>query len=232
MNKHLQEQMRIVPIDWDKILAKNAEGARQQAYDVIKRMNSHFAIFMNGPNIGKIRIERKLRFSEQSIFDTISVAKAKQLFNRKLHLSWAEYGEKKNWSKNVISLWLDGDPSNRKEIYHTPDHTHDHTPVQSGYIPSPLVKWLEYHLNDPLGSSPIRFNSFNPRNVVYATFIEHANESHDWTPKGISVEFYKMMPLTKPNKGHRVRKRGISCIFIPSVEYCLKLLQNWQSDEI
>jgi hypothetical protein len=58
------------------------------------------------------------------------------------------------------------------------------------------------------------------------------NSSDDWTPKKISQEFYKMMPLTKPEKGMRCRKRGISCLFIPSVDYCAKLLQNWQSDDL
>jgi len=222
-NRNLQEQMRIIPIDWDKILAHTSNIVRQQGSDVVNRMNSHIAVWVHGPNIGKIRIERKMRFENTSIFDTISVEKAKQLFTRKIHLRWKEAGEQKLLSDNVINFWLKS-PKLRKEIYHTP--------VQTAYRRSPLVKWLDTHLNDPLALSPIRFNSFNPRKLIYETFLAHVNSSDDWTPKKISQEFYKMMPLTKPEKGMRCRKRGISCIFIPSVDYCAKLLQNWQSDDL
>jgi hypothetical protein len=223
-NENLQQQMKIIPIDWDEILKHTSNIVRDQAADVVNRMNGHVALWMNGPNIGKLRIERHLRFeNRRSVFDTITVAVAKQLFNRKIQLRWKEAGEQKKLSDNVISFWLKS-PQLRKEIYHTP--------VRTPYRRSPLVKWLETSLNDPLGFSIVRFNSFNPRKIIYESFLPHVNSSEDWTPKKISQEFYKMMPLTKPEKGLRCRKRGISCIFIPSVDYCSKLLKNWQSEEI
>jgi hypothetical protein len=222
-NQNLQEQMKIISIDWDKILAHTSNIVRQQAADVVNRMNAHFSLFMNGPQIGRIRIERKMRFENRSIFDIITIEKAKQLFNRKIRIRWKENGEQKKLSENVITFWLKS-PQLRKETYHTP--------VRTPYRRSPLVKWLETILHDPLGFSIVRFNSFNPRKLVYESFLPHVNSSDDWTPKKISQEFYKMMPLTKPEKGMRCRKRGVSCIFIPSVDYCAKLLQNWQSDEI
>ena len=222
-NQNLQEQMRIIPIDWEKILAQTSKIVRQQAIEVVNRMNAHFSLFMNGPQIGKIRIERKMRFEKRSVFDIITVEKAKQLFTRKIHFRWKEAGEEKKLTDNVINFWIKS-PQLRKEIYHTP--------VQTPIRRSPLVKWLETNLNDPLGFSPVHFNSYNPRKIIYETFMLHVQSCDDWTPKKISQEFYKMIPLCKPAKGHRLRKRGISCIFIPSKEYCAKLLQNWQSDEI
>jgi hypothetical protein len=222
-NQNLQEQMKIISIDWDKILAHTSNIVRQQAADVVNRMNAHFSLFLNGPNIGKIRIERKMRFVNGSIFDIITVAVAKQLFNRKIRIHWKENGEQKKLSDNVVNFWIKS-PQLRKEIYHTPVRT----PIRR----SPLVKWLETNLDNPLGLSPVKFGKLNDRKTIYETFLSHVNSSDDWTPKKISQEFYKMIPLSKPAKGHRLRKRGISCIFIPSVDYCAKLLQNWQSDEI
>ena len=222
-NQNLQEQMKIISIDWDEILKQTSKIVRQQAIDVVNRMNAHFSLIMNGSQIGKLRIERKMRFENRSIFDTISVEKAKQMFTRKINFSWKENGVQKKLSDNIINFWLKS-PQIRKEIYHTP--------VQTPYRRSPLVKWLEINLNDPLGFSLIRFNSYNPRKIIYETFLSHVNSSDDWTPKKISQEFYKMLPLSKPTKGHRLRKRGISCIFIPSVDYCSKLLKNWQSDDL
>ena len=69
-NENLQEQMKIIPIDWDKILAHTSNIVRQQASDVVNRMNSHIAVWMNGPNIGKIRIERRMRFENRSVFES------------------------------------------------------------------------------------------------------------------------------------------------------------------
>ena len=223
-NENLQEQMKIIPIDWDKILKHTSNIVRQQGSDVVKRMNAHFAVWMNGPQIGKIRIERKMRFENRPVFDTISVGRATQLFTRKINLRWKEKnGEQKKLSENGIIFWLKS-PQLRKEIYHTS--------VQTPYRRSPLVSWLETNLNDPLGFSPVHFNSYNPRKIIYETFLQHVNSTDGWSPKKISQLFYKMIPLSKPAKGHRLRKRGISCIFIPSVDHCAKLLQNWQSDDL
>ena len=164
-----------------------------------------------------------MRFEERNICDTISVEKAKQLFPRKLHLRWIEAGEQQKMISNIISVWLNSSQK-RNEIYHIP--------IQTPIRRSPLVRWLAEHLNDPLALSPIRFGGLNSRKLIYESFLSCVNATSDWNSKSISQEFYKMLPLSKPMKNHRLRRRGVDVIFIPSKSYCEKLLQQWQSNDI
>jgi hypothetical protein len=39
-NQNLQEQLKIIPIDWDEILKHTSNIVRQQAIDVVNRMNA------------------------------------------------------------------------------------------------------------------------------------------------------------------------------------------------
>ena len=64
-NKALQEQHHVVTsIDWKVILQKpegeqtifTPKSARIYIANVVRRMNSHFGIFMNGADIGRLRI--------------------------------------------------------------------------------------------------------------------------------------------------------------------------------
>jgi len=179
---------------------------------------------MNGQQIGKIRIKRQLRLEHRSIFDTITIEKAQQLFNRKIHLCWKENGVQKKVSENVIKFWLKS-PQLRKEIYYTP--------VQTELRHSPMVAWLGTHvMNDPYLLSPVRFGQLNERAIIYETFLAEVNETDGWNPKKISNEFYHFFPQSKPRKNTRVRKNGIACIYIPNREHCEEIFAKLQSCDI
>lgn len=100
----MQEQHHVVTsIDWKVILQKpegeqtifTPKSARIYIANVVRRMNSYFCIFMNGADIGRLRITYKHCNSNDSQFDVVSISKAMQLFPIKLECKWKK--EKTKW---------------------------------------------------------------------------------------------------------------------------------------
>ena len=91
----------VTPINWKKLLQKQngietiftPKSARIYIANVVRRMNSHFGIFMNGADISKLRITHKCCNSNDLQVDIVSISKAMQLFPIKLECNW----KKKKW---------------------------------------------------------------------------------------------------------------------------------------
>ena len=226
-NDNLRRQREIIPIDFDKILAKNQQvfpslpSMLKYCTNVMTGLNKHLSIIMSGNDIGKLRIVQMRRDNEPAI-DVISISKAKHLFTRCINIKWNNNGEIKKMKKNIIEFWLNSSKYRKEEYPH----------VQTEYRRSPLVKWLATHLHDPYKLSPVIFGQLNNRKTIYSSFEMFVNEVDGWNPKRISSEFYRMLPPSKPRKYHRVRQKGKSMIYIPDRTYCEKLLKQWTSSDV
>ena len=81
----------VTPINWKKLLQKQngietiftPKSARNYIANVFRHMNLHFGIFMNGSDIGKLRITHKCINSNDLQVDIVSISKAMQLQNGK-----------------------------------------------------------------------------------------------------------------------------------------------------
>jgi len=61
---------------------------------------------------------------------------------------------------------------------------------------------------------------------VYLLFENSVPNAEDYHPKSISAEIYRVIPMSRPTTGKRVRKNGIACIFLPSKEDLCSILQD------
>ena len=214
----------IKPINWDEILKKPDEKftpkrVRMYLIDVIARMSIHFAVIMNGPQIGKLRCRRSKKYNENQFIDIhVSIWSARQLFPRMVEIQWQENGKNKSFRKNVIDLFLMA--ADRKEIYQTTE-----TATQPLL---PVLKWLEQQLSLPEEVCPIKFDGLNDRQVIYSSFLEDKSHPDDWTPRSISQAFYKSLPGCRPGRGKRIRKRGVAVMYMPSRQECQKILDQWK----
>jgi hypothetical protein len=223
------------PIDWAEILKQTEKiftpkTVRAYLVSVVDKMNKHFAIWMDGPKMGKIRITRRPRHGTTPVVVSVSVWRARQLFPHMLQVRWLlESGIQKTLFRNVINLWSCS--RNRKEIY-------QEIPRQTSPLcHSPVIEWLKLQLALPEELCEIKWGGLNVRRTLYESFLETIKYPEDWTPKKISQEFYRTLPACRPATGVRVRRNGVACMHMPSRESCNTLLEHWaqkyeSSDEL
>jgi len=234
-DKALQEQHHVVtPINWKKLLQKQngietiftPKSARIYIANVVRRMNSHFGIFMNGADISKLRITHKCCNSNDLQVDIVSISKAMQLFPIKLECNWLENGKRKKIFKNVIAVWLNSS-TQRLELYDKPL-----VEVRKN-VQSPVCRWLEAEVHRSDSELQIRFGGLTSRDLIYFTFLKHVNDNDvTWNAKRISSEIYKMIPQCRPRAGHRVRYKGQAMMYMPSIDFCCQLLKTWNQVDL
>ena len=227
-NRNLQRQLEIVPIDFDNIISTttvftNVKLMREYGANVIERLNVHMGLIMAGKDTGKIEVTLKKKETNEPFFNIITVAKAKQIYNRNVHFRWISEGKVSRKKMNIIDFWILS-PNYRREIYPCSSQTQ--------FRQNPIVSWLGTHIDDPFGLSIVRFGEMNERKVIYETFRNEVNTTEEWSEKRISECFYHFLPQSRPRKGYRCRIRGISMIYIPKKAYCEQILLQLQSHNI
>jgi len=214
----VQDNTGYVPIDWESILKHDCDSftpksVRAYLSGVVEKMNRHFSVIMFGYDFGKIQVTHFNRTASVPDHVTISVSKARQLFSKCVYCRWVENGKRKKIFKKAIEFWLAS--STRKELYFQP--------VKSTQIKSePMKRFIELLLTT---ESSLQLPGLNMRTSVYALF-ENAVTPANWNPKSISQEIYRVIPMSRPTTGKRVRKNGIACIFLPSKEDLCSILQD------
>jgi hypothetical protein len=209
-----------VPIDWNSILACTKPltpvSARTYLINVVNRLNRHFAMVMNGKNTGSIEVTRMHpNPSEKSTTVTLSSWRCKELFPRKVSVTWMEAGKRRRIHTTALSLWLKS--GNRREV--RLDKAASAVPLST----DAAVKWLRKMLQlTEKNECPLVFNALNARTLVYNTYwdVVGRHRKHEWTPKRISQHIYRILPTSRPVKGSKVRLRGVYMIDIPSIDVC------------
>jgi hypothetical protein len=222
------------PIDWAEILKQTEKiftpkTVRAHLINVVDKMNKHMALWMDGLNMGKIRVTRRPRHGTTPVEVNLSAWRCRQLFPHMIQCKWVENGIQKTLFRNVINIFLQS--RNRKEIYR--DIPRQISPL----CHSPVIEWLKLQLALPEEVCDIKFGGLNARKVLYESFLETIKYPEDWTPKKISQEFYRTLPACRPATGVRVRRNGVACMHMPSRESCNTLLEHWaqkyeSSDEL
>jgi len=214
----VQDNTGYVPIDWQSILKHDCDSftpksVRAYLSGVVEKMNRHFSVIMFGHDFGRIQVTHYSRTASVPDHVTIFVSKARQLFSKCVYCRWVENGKRKKIFKKAIEFWLAS--STRKELYFQP--------VKSTQIKSePMKRFIELLLTT---ESSLQLPGLNMRTSVYALF-ENAVTPANWNPKSISQEIYRVIPMSRPTTGKRVRKNGIACIFLPSKEDLCSILQD------
>ena len=218
----VQNTTGYVPIDWESILNHDCDSftpksVRTYLFGVVEKMNRHFSVIMFGCDFGKVQVTHYSRTG--SVLDnvTISVSKARQLFCKCVYCRWVENGKRKKILKRAIDFWLAS--SNRKELYFQPNNTQE---VRS----EPMKLFIERLVNPSESSLQLQLPGLNTRTSVYQLFEETQTTDSDWNPKSISCEIYRVLPMSRPSPGKRVRKNGIACIWLPSKEILISILQD------
>ena len=204
------------PIDWEAILARTAtkwtpKSVRRYLFTICHRMNTHFAVIMDGRDFGKIAITRFNRDNEPVII-VCTIWKCTQLFNRKIGLQWNEDDKRKRIHMTAFALWLKS--GNRKEI---------RPPISPNYPITPAAIWLQKMLLlADNGECPIVFDSLNTRQAVYESFwnVIGVERKAEWLPKTISQAVYNLLPSSRPIGGRRSRIKGVGMINIPTKQEC------------
>ena len=209
----------VCPIDWDSVLDHNQKeftpkSVRAYLFGVVEKMNHHFSVIMFGHDFGKIQVTHYSRTGSVPDNVTISMSKARKLFNKCVYVRWVENGKRKKIHKTAIDFWLE---SNRKEIYFQPNNTTQKVRSQ------PVKLFIELVMTS---DESLQLPGFNTRTSVYKLFENAVSNPADWNPKSISSELYRVIPHSRPSPGKRVRKKGIACIFLPSKEILCSILQD------
>ena len=219
----VQNTTGYVPIDWESILKHDCDSftpksVRAYLSGVVEKMNRHFSVIMFGYDFGKIQVTHFNRTASVPDHVTISVSKARQLFSKCVYCRWVENGKRKKIFKKAIEFWLAS--STRKELYFQP--------VKSTQIKSEPVKlFIERLVNSSESSLQLKLPGLNTRSSVYQLFEESQTTlTADWNPKSISQEIYRVIPMSRPTRGKRVRKNGIACIWLPTKEILCSILQD------
>ena len=212
------------PIPFDTMLQQpvrfTPKTVRRYLWQVVERLNHYFSIWMDGPNMCKIRVIRNGRTTAQVVVN-LSVWRAKQLFPRMVCCKWVDQdGKKKTLFRNVIDLFLQA--RNRKEIYHE-SQPFTSSPLQHSHV----VEWLQTQLALPEECCSIKWGGLNTRQMLYDSFLENMLHPEDWSPKRISQAYYKLLPSCRPDSGKRVRRMGVASMYIPTRERCSKVLERW-----
>ena len=212
------------PIPFDTILQQptarfTPKSVRRYILQVVERLNHYFQIWMDGPNMCKLRVLRNGRTTAQ-VAVNLSVWRAKQLFPRMVCCKWVEAGKKKTLFRNVIDLFLQA--RNRKEIYHE-SQAFISSPLQHSHV----VEWLKTQLALPEECCSVKWGGLNTRQLLYDSFVEDMPHPQDWSPKRISQSIYKLLPSCRPDAGKRVRRMGVASMYIPTRERCSIVLERW-----
>lgn len=212
----------VCPIDWDSVLDHNQKeftpkSVRTYLFGVVEKMNRHFSVIMFGHDLGKIQVTHYRRTGSVPDNVTISMSKSRQLFSKCVYCRWIENGKRKKILKKAIEFWLAS--SNRKELYFQPIKN---TQVKS----QPVKLFIERLVNSSESSLQLKLPGLNTRTSVYQLFEETQTTPSDWNPKSISCEIYRVLPMSRPSPGKRVRKNGIACIWLPSKEILISILQD------
>ena len=216
---HTSESDSIVKIDWNVILDRQQreftpKSIRAYLAGVIQKMNYHFAVIMfSSPEIGKIRVTRYSRNEAEPDFITISMFKARSLFSQRINCRWTENGKQKKIFKKAIDFWISS--SNRKELYFQPVKI---TQVKS----QPVKQFIELLMTS---EASLQLPGLNTRTSVYELWENAVTTPSDWNPKSISAEIYRVIPMSRPTKRKRVRRNGISMIYLPSKEILFSILK-------
>jgi hypothetical protein len=218
----VQDNTGYVPINWNAILDHNhreftPESVRTYLSTTVEKMNRHFSVIMFGHDLGKIQVTHYSRTGSVPDNVTISMSKSRQLFSKCVYCRWIENGKRKKIFKKAIEFWLVS--STRKELYFQP--------VKSTQIKSEPVKlFIERLVNSSESSLQLKLPGLNTRSSVYQLFEATQTTPSDWNPKSISQEIYRVIPISRPSPGKRVRKNGIACIYLPSKEILCSILQD------
>ena len=210
-----------LPIDWDAILKKPEKmtptTTRRYLSDVVERMNCFFGLWMDGPDICRLRVTRTCR-TGKSIATSMSCCRARQLFPRKVDCRWRERGKNHTFFKNVVDLFLMA--GNRKEVYQRT--------IQPSLQQSSVLKWLKMQLELP--GCQFKWGGLNARHDLYASFLEGKTNREDYNPKRISQLFYQALPECRPSAGKRIRQRGVAMIYLPVREHCQQVLDQFEKN--
>ena len=219
----VQNTTGYVNIDWDSVLDHNQKeftpkSVRAYLFGVVEKMNRHFSVIMIGQHdFGKIQVTHYSMTGSLPDNVTISVSKARSLFSKRIQCHWVENGKRKKIFKPAIEFWLAS--SHRKELYFQP--------IKSTQVKSQPVKlFIERLVNSSESSLQLKLPGLNTRTSVYQLFEETQTTPSDWNPKSISCEIYRVLPMSRPSPGKRVRKNGIACIWLPSKEILISILQD------
>jgi len=218
----VQNATGYVPIDWESILKHDCDSftpksVRTYLFGVVEKMNRHFSVIMFGHDLGKFQVTHYSRTASVPDNVTISMSQARLHFSRRIQCAWNENGKQKKIFKKAIDFWLAS--STRKELYFQP--------VKSTQIKSEPVKlFIERLVNSSESSLQLKLPGLNTRSSVYQLFEETQTTPSDWNPKSISCEIYRVLPMSRPSPGKRVRKNGIACIYLPSKEILCSILQD------
>ena len=130
------------PIDWAEILKQpeklTPKTVRAHLINVVDKMNKHMALWMDGLNMGKIRVTRRPRHGTTPVEVNLSTWRCRQLFPHMIQCKWVENGIQKTLFRNVINIFLQS--RNRKEIYR--DIPRQISPL----CHSPVIEWLKLQL--------------------------------------------------------------------------------------
>ena len=215
------------PIAWTDILKHpearfNPKNVRRYLKNIVEKMNHHLGIWMDGPNICKLRIRRKIRnitTGAQYVDVSVSLSRAKALFPWKVECRWIEKNQQKNIFRNVVDIFLLA--RNRNEIYHQPE---------SFGVPlrySPTIEWLKTQLALSSECCTLNWGGLNSREMLYSSFLEDVKFPENWHPKKISQEIYSVLPSCRPASRKRVRTKGVNAMFLPPREDCKFVLDRW-----
>lgn len=228
------KQSICTPIDWGAIMLPSFPPNTQwtptsvRAYLslVVSRMNNHFAMIMSGRHIGWLELTRLNRNpTKPPVKVVLSTWKCRQLFPKKLNITWLESGKRKRFHMAVFALWMKS--CERKEVQLETAAT-----LQLGDVPNIGIKWLKKMLSlSETDACPIVFNALNIRKLVYESFWNVVGQArkHEWSAKRISECLYRLFPASRPKNGKRPRLKGVYVIDIPCVADCYDVLNEFKS---
>ena len=210
-------------INWPHILQQpkasfTPKTVRKYLVDVIERLNTHFAVWMDGPKMGRIRVSRSPTMGTNLVQVDISTYRAREMWPQMVQCKWWENGKKKVLFRNVVDLFLRS--RNRRELFQC-------QPLNQPLCTSPVIQWLRTQLSLPIECCAIKWGGLNARSMLYDSFLETVSHPEDFSPKSISQEFYRALPSCRPETGVRIRRKGIAVMRMPSRDRCCDLLNDW-----
>ena len=87
--------------------------------------------------------------------------------------------------------------------------------------------WLSKHATMPKECSLIDWNGLNARNKLTADFLSNVDSPADWPAKRFWTEVYRLLPASKPRRGHRLRRCGVDVVYIPSQDDVVDMLREF-----